>query len=281
MLNISKIIALILALTLMTVGCSSGSGANVSADAKNDNGEANTENNNNDGEDVSDSAPKSLRVASFNIKYGANAELDLGKIADIIKENDLDIVGIQEVDYKTTRSNGVDQPAVIAEKAGMNFYQFYRCIDYRGGQYGTLILSKHPIEQIRIYPLESGNKEARTLGYAKINVGGTAVDFFNTHLSYESKELRAQQIEQIRQIVSACDSFILTGDLNTSDFSEFDSLGGTLISRADRAFATFPSSNTAIDNIIFSERYTEKSAGMYETSYSDHNLLWAELSLLS
>lgn len=269
-----KTVALLLALSLLMVGCATGSatdapGADKDDPAADDNGGAT---------DDGEPSTMTLRVASFNIKYGAAADFDLSKIADIIKELDLDIVGIQEVDYKTTRSGSVDQPAVIAELAGMEYYQFYRCIDYRGGEYGTLILSKYPIKRTRLHTLESGDKEQRALGYAKIDVNGTTVDFFNTHLSYESKELRAEQTALIKEIMSDRDSFILMGDLNTDDFTEFDLFGGTLINRQDRAFVTFPKYQSSIDNIIFSERYTEKDAGVYETSYSDHNVLWAEFS---
>ena len=220
---------------------------------------------------------KNIRVASFNIKYGERADYDFSKIADIIKGLDLDIVGIQEVDYMTARSGEVDQPAVIAEAAGMKYYQFCRCIDYDGGEYGTLILSKYPIESSKIYPLESKNYESRTLGYAQIEVDGVRVDFFNTHLSYEENEVRAEQLRQIKDIMSDYGSFILVGDMNIFDLTELDMLGASLINRAERLFDTFPESQTAIDNIIFSDRYTEVGAGMYETTYSDHNLIWAEL----
>lgn len=223
---------------------------------------------------------KNIRVGSFNIKYGANAGYDLGKIAELITELDLDIVGVQEVDYKTVRSGGVDQAAEIAAAAGMEYYKFCRCIDYNGGEYGTLILSKYPIQRSKIYPLESGGREARALAYANIDVDGNRIYFFNTHLSYESAELRAEQLAQIKEIMSEGDSFILTGDMNTSDFTEFDVLGGTLVSRPDRPFATFPKYNTPIDNIVFSDRYTEVSAGVRETTCSDHYLLWAELSFV-
>ena len=41
----------------------------------------------------------------------------------------------------------------------------------QGGQYGTLILSKYPIVSSEVIPLESWDKEARSLGHAVIDLG--------------------------------------------------------------------------------------------------------------
>ena len=86
-----------------------------------------------------------LRIGSYNIKHAADANLNLKTIAKVITDAKLDIVGIQEVDLRTKRSNGMDQPRMLSEYADMPYYVFVRGIDYQGGQYGTLILSKSPI----------------------------------------------------------------------------------------------------------------------------------------
>ena len=223
--------------------------------------------------------PKTLRIGSYNIKHAADANLNLNTIAQIIKSQNLDIVGLQEIDYKTSRSKKVDQPAKLAEYAEMPYYVFVRAIDYQGGEYGTLILSKYPIVSSEVIPLESWDKEGRALGHAVIDIGGKTIDFFNTHLSYEDKALRTLQFFEVSEKTDLCENFILTGDFNTADFSEFGILGANLLNDTFRFYPTFPGGNSAIDNIVYTDSFKEIASGTVTQSYSDHYLLWAEFEI--
>ncbi len=216
-----------------------------------------------------------LRIGSYNVKHGAEAGLDLTKLGDVIKSRELDIVGLQEIDQRTTRANGVDQPAELAEASGLPYYVFVPAINFQGGKYGTLILSKYPIVSSEVIPLVSWDKEARALGHAVIDVNGRMLDFFNTHLSYEDKALRKLQFAEVAEKTSLCEDFILTGDFNTADFGEFSVLGAKLLNRAARNYPTFDS-GSAIDNIVYTNAFAEMASGTVTESYSDHYLLWAE-----
>ena len=220
-----------------------------------------------------------IRIGSYNIKHAADAKLDLKTIARVINDANLDIVGIQEVDYRTRRSNGIDQPRMLADAAGMPYYVFVRGIDYQGGQYGTLILSKYPIISSEVIPLESWDKEGRALGHAVIDVNGFQFDFFNTHLSYEDKSLRQIQFFEVSEKTDLAKNFILTGDFNTADFSEFTVVGGNLINNTARWYPTFPGGNSAIDNIVYTDAFKEIASGTVTKSYSDHYMLWAEFEI--
>ena len=223
--------------------------------------------------------PKTLRIGSYNIKHAADAKLNLKTIANVIKEAKLDIVGVQEVDLRTSRSDRVDQPRMLADLAEMPYYVFVRAIDYQGGQYGTLILSKYPIVSSEVIPLESWDKEARSLGHAVIDIDGRQIDFFNTHLSYEDKTLRTLQFFEVSEKTDLCKDFILTGDFNTADFNEFAILGANLINNQFRFYPTFPGGNSAIDNIVYTDSFKEVASGTVTQSYSDHYMLWAEFEL--
>ncbi len=223
--------------------------------------------------------PKTIRIGSYNIKHAADAKLNLKTIAKVITDANLDIVGVQEVDLRTTRSNGIDQPRMLADAANMPYYVFVRGIDYQGGQYGTLILSKYPIVSSEVIPLESWDKEARSLGHAVIDIDGRQIDFFNTHLSFEDRTLRQQQFFEVSEKTDLCKDFILTGDFNTADFSEFTILGGNLINNATRKYPTFPGSMSSIDNIVYSDSFKEIASGTVTQSYSDHYMLWAEFEI--
>ena len=229
---------------------------------------------------AAEEAPLTLRIGSYNIQHGALASGDLTLIGDVIKNARLDICGIQEVDLGTARVNGADQPALLAAAAGMEYYRFTRSIDYRGGEYGTLILSHYPIEEFTATKLYSGEKEGRAVGHAVINVNGRRIDFFNTHLSYESRELRRVQFGELRGMLDGCGTYILTADFNTEDFGEFDALGyGALVNNRANRLVTFPGASTAIDNIVVSADIKPGACGTVRESHSDHYMLWSELTV--
>ena len=217
-----------------------------------------------------------LRVCSYNIKHGADVSLDMSVIAKDITDLSLDIVGFQEIDQKTSRVNGLDTMKALSEASGYEYYAFAKSIDYKGGGYGTGILSRYPIVEFEVILLESGSEEQRSVGHAVIDVNGVLFDFFNTHLSFESLELRTKQYKQLAELLAKCETYILTGDFNTAVMTEFDVLpDATLVNNGK--YGTFPSSGKAIDNIVISKDWNIVDSGMGPKGHSDHNLLWAEL----
>src|SRR5690606_9126540 len=87
---------------------------------------------------------QSVRILTYNI-YHANPPskpnvIDIQAIADVINQSGADVVGIQEVDIKVSRSEMMDQAEKLAELTGMHYY-FSKGIDLEKGFYGTLLLS--------------------------------------------------------------------------------------------------------------------------------------------
>ena len=217
-----------------------------------------------------------LRVGSYNIKHGADVSLDMSVIAKDITELSLDIIGFQEIDQKTSRVNGLDTMKALSEASGYEYYAFAKAINYKGGEYGTGILSRYPIVEFEVIKLDSGSEEQRCVGHAVIDVDGVYFDFFNTHLSFESLYLRTEQINQITKMLSKCETYILTGDFNTSDVQEFEPFPNCTIVNTLK-YVTFTPSKTFIDNIIVSPDWHLVTADIGPRGHSDHRLLWAEL----
>lgn len=219
-----------------------------------------------------------LKIGSYNIKHAADGGCET--IGKVIASAGLDIVGLQEVDHLNTRSASLNQTKLIAEAAGMPYYQFIKAIDYKGGQYGTAILSKYPIESYTIKTLYSGSEEGRSVGHAVIDVDGVRLDFFNTHLSYESADLRKQQFVTLSKLLAECDNFVLTGDFNTQDFTEFAALGDVdMVNSSVHRHVTFPGSSSAIDNVISSKNLCAEFLSVITDSHSDHYALTAVVYL--
>lgn len=231
---------------------------------------------------------KQLTIASYNIRHGADVSMDWSRLAEIIRQSDADVVGIQEVDVGTHRIGGADTVAGLSETAGLPYSLFIPAMRFDGGQYGTAILSRYPILRSEICPLDAGSFEPRAFGCTTLEMpDGSRLYFLNTHLSYESREQQALQFRQLAEWiiehVPEDSPAVLTGDFNTEDFAAFTPLtdiGFSLVNNSTHTYKTFRSPPLAIDNVVY--RATELSLqeqGMIDSDHSDHNLLWCRFEI--
>lgn len=163
-----------------------------------------------------------LRVLSYNIHH-ANPpshpdKIDLDAIAKVIQESRADLVGLQEIDVHTLRSGkALNQAVELGKMTDMHVY-FSKGIDYQGGEYGTVILSKFPIKESRRYELpnlEDVNAEPRTLAVVTVEVGEKELKFANTHLDYTNAENNLLQAQRIVEIFESEPlPVIMVGDFN-------------------------------------------------------------------
>ena len=94
-----------------------------------------------------------LRIGSYNIANGRQVAHAMRVIAEDILTQDLDIVGIQEVDRFAKRSGYIDTMKLLSKYTGYEYYYYTKTINIAGdeakygqqGEYGTGILSKYPI----------------------------------------------------------------------------------------------------------------------------------------
>jgi hypothetical protein len=97
---------------------------------------------------------RTLRVMSYNVHVGIGMDkkIDLGRVAEVIRRERPDLVGLQEVDRGVERTGRVDQVAELARLTGMR-YAFAPNLSYQGGWYGVAILSRLPqlsVEHARV-----------------------------------------------------------------------------------------------------------------------------------
>ncbi|HEV2706917.1 MAG TPA: endonuclease/exonuclease/phosphatase family protein [Pyrinomonadaceae bacterium] len=158
-----------------------------------------------------------LRVMSYNIHVGIgmDKQLDLARIAAVIREQRPDLVGLQEVDRGVERTKRVDQIAELARLTGME-YAFAHNLNYQGGQYGVAVLSRLPILAIdhRRY---ANLREAERRGLLRVEVSkdGTRLHFVNTHLDYQHADGRLFETQQLLAALPATEApVIIAGDFN-------------------------------------------------------------------
>jgi len=170
-----------------------------------------------------------LTVMTYNVHHcnppGKPGVIDVDAIAAVIKKEQADVVAVQEVDVNTGRSGGINQAALLAQKAGYPSFYFARAMDFDGGQYGLLILSRYPLSDTRTYPLPSDNPqkdEPRILATSTVTLpDGSAFRFGSTHLEAYNPASRLLQIKEINRIADEMSlPFIVAGDLNAEEKSE-------------------------------------------------------------
>src|SRR5690606_1708378 len=143
--------------------------------------------------------------------------VDLKAIANVIKKENPDLVGLQEVDVFTERSGkNSDQAKELADLLEMNYF-FAKAIDYEGGEYGVAILSKFPISQTKAIALpkkEGVNGEQRAMAVAEITFPDqTKIISASTHLDSEAhRDIQSQFI--LDNLKKYKDPVLLVGDFN-------------------------------------------------------------------
>lgn len=221
-----------------------------------------------------------VRIATFNVKvcdYGRR----INEISELIKASGADIVGIQEVERNCVRTNYLNIPVLLAQKTGLEHHVFAKSITYRGGDYGTLILSRYPIIESSVTPLTTlPSVEGRSVCYASILTGTRPLNLFNTHLSNESEQANAVTLGSLEAYLLSQnhDEFVVTGD--------FNALSDTVLSYISRVSAANSFYKThlgrEIDNILYTSGISVSGLTMIDSvtpGYSDHNMLVCNVTL--
>lgn len=241
---------------------------------------------------------RALTVLSFNIHHadGTDGVLDLDRIAGVIERSGADVAGLQEVDrHYSERSEWRDQARGLARRLGFHVVFGANIDNPPPGvgrprvQYGTAILSRHPIVASSNTDLHgSPGQEQRGLLHAEVNVRGERVHVYDTHLAASSQSDRAAQGRQVADIIGDTRRAVLVGDLNAEPGApELDPLDRSLTdvwpTAGEGPGPTLPSQspNKRIDYVYAGDGMTPVSARVLggEPEASDHLPVVAELDL--
>jgi endonuclease/exonuclease/phosphatase family metal-dependent hydrolase len=171
----------------------------------------------------------SLKVMTYNIegmKPGTEPEVRIVHIIDKLIEIDADIIGLQEINESLNSSGMDNQAKVIADSLSKYFgipYYFYNQFTHLSwnNQFREFIgiITKYPVEQSGFFQLVTGTFPRKVV-WNKITTPLGTVNFFNTHLSFNSSTVRIQQVQQIISYIKSIEldhpaiASILTGDFN-------------------------------------------------------------------
>ena len=168
---------------------------------------------------------------TYNIHHaaGGDGRVDLERIAKVIRRAKPDLVALQEVDRKTARSGGMDQPAQLAELTGMHV-EYGPTSLYDEGEYGNAVLSRYEIKSRRVHTLPyraGGQREPRGALEVRVEPSDQSgeIAFVSVHLDHTAAEDsdRPAQTKALASLVSQKDvevPTILAGDFNCGPGSE-------------------------------------------------------------
>ncbi len=164
--------------------------------------------------------PVRLRVMTYNIHHGEGVDgvVDLARIAEVIRRESPDLVGLQEVDKGVARTQRRDFPAELAALTGMTCV-FSNNFHYQGGEYGNAILTRLPLERWTNTHLRMLRpNEQRGVLQVVVRIRDRQLLFMNTHIDYRRDDAeRLANVEQFKEIVAAEAPLpvIFVGDFNS------------------------------------------------------------------
>jgi endonuclease/exonuclease/phosphatase family metal-dependent hydrolase len=241
---------------------------------------------------LSAAEPTRVRVLSYNIHHGegTDGKLDLERIARVITSVTPDIVALQEVDKKVTRTGGVDQPAELAKLTKLHV-AFGGNIRFGGGDYGNAVLSRFEIAREKNHLLPSIDQgEQRGVLEVELKLPGEAPPllFLNTHLDARRPDAeRVASARSINELVAKVPKrpALLAGDLN--DVAESETLkvfAGDWSKTNDAVLSTIPADRPRrqIDFVLYrpaSAWRVVECRVLDEAVASDHRPILAVLEL--
>lgn len=188
-----------------------------------------------------------FRIVSYNIRHGQgmDGKVNVRRVGLNIGWTAPRFVGVQEVDRRTQRVNGVDSCAVLAKASGLHA-TFAKAIDFDGGEYGNAVLSREVPLSVKRVPLPGA--EPRVLLLCEFE----DCWFGTMHLAVDSEEARIKSVELVREAVASCGGkpVFLTGDWNAlPDSPVIGELKGFLSVLSSERDATFHPREQCIDYV--------------------------------
>lgn len=162
-----------------------------------------------------------LRIMTFNIRHGKGMDnrYDMERIAQVIRDADVDLVALNEVDVKMPRSWFMDQAQYLASQVRMHSY-FVPSFRFLFSQFGNGLLSHNPMMEVQREEIPRfREREPRGLGRVSIMLDNQLVHVIVTHLGLNPVEREEQFAYLAARIRELAEPVLLLGDFNTTPTS--------------------------------------------------------------
>lgn len=155
-----------------------------------------------------------MRIASYNIHrcIGCDGQHNPQRVAQVLQSLDADIIALQEVGFETDTKHNVLQ--YLGKSVDAQVIEGITLLDERG-HYGNAILSRLPIDTIKLHDISVSHCEPRGVIELRLTINGQQLQLLTTHLGLRWTERRSQ-VDYLLALLTDCDADIqiLMGDLN-------------------------------------------------------------------
>lgn len=162
---------------------------------------------------------RTFRAMTYNLHHGEGVDgrIDLERIAAVIREQQADIVALQEVDKGVQRTAKRDFPAELAALTGMTCV-FSNNFHFQGGEYGNAVLTRFPIKRWTNTHLRMLRPdEQRGVLQVVLDVHGRDLLFLATHIDYRRDDAeRLVNVAQFHEVLAGYPGLpvLFGGDFN-------------------------------------------------------------------
>ena len=158
-----------------------------------------------------------LRIASYNVHgcVGRDGATDVSRIARVIHETACTVVGLQEVGTLGDQRDDRQQLDVLAHATGMTAIAG-NTIVRDDASFGNAVLTSCPVIDVRRHDFSYHAREPRGALEVDVDVAGTPVRVFVTHLGLRPSERRFQvgRMLKILHDIPADQMVVVLGDIN-------------------------------------------------------------------
>jgi endonuclease/exonuclease/phosphatase family metal-dependent hydrolase len=240
------------------------------------------------------SPAEELRLLSYNVRHATDMDgkKAMDRQADIINKTRADIVGLQEIDEKCSRSGSIDQAAEFARRTGTTAH-FGSFMDFGGGRYGMAMLSKLKVIKSEVVRLPEGREPRVAVVLLVETPGKNRLLVANVHFDWTSENLRQPQAKTLIEYLDKQDlPTVVLGDYNATPDSAtidlFRKAGFRFIEKATDKRLTWNARKPSveIDHIAIRDgtRATIKAGSIEvlpEAEASDHRPVLATIQILA
>jgi endonuclease/exonuclease/phosphatase family metal-dependent hydrolase len=158
--------------------------------------------------------PDELRVATYNVHQflDASGQYNLASVANVLREQDAGIVGLQESEGARITSGNVHGVRWLAETLG---YHYHPGPDTEVGGYGVALLSTWPIREGQVVELPTDGTVTRPAMRATVDHPAGAFPVVVTHLEVDG-DVRTRQAERVLELVDEESRAVVVGDFNAT-----------------------------------------------------------------
>lgn len=163
---------------------------------------------------------QNVRVVTYNIHKcrGWDRRVLPARIAEVLREIDADVIGLQEVLSLENGSREQDQARFISEDLGFE-YHLGETRKHKGAAYGNVILSRFPITAVQTFDLSLRGRENRGGLRADIKLKNKKMlHLYNVHLGTAYLERRFQARKLLQTLLPESEQLqgnrVLMGDFN-------------------------------------------------------------------